>query len=340
MSVFDILFGAMPTMLYSQFFRYPQIPQTDCLGKTIIVTGANTGLGKEAARHFVRLGASKVIIACRSVAKGEEAKRDIEATTRRTGVLEVWPLDLVDYDSVEAFATRAEGLERLDVVLENAGVNTQKFTIVAGNEMNVTVNVVGTFLLALLLIPKLRSDSRKYGFTPTLTMVTSELHAFVPFNERKEPGIFTRLNDETKSASASAMASRYPVTKLLEIFALREIAREHPVKQLGCTLNLVNPGWCHSELARELGDSGFAAAAFGVVMKIMCRTTDAGSRTLVDAAISHGTETHGQYISDQRVAKVSPLVASPEGLDVQKRVWHELSEKLEGIQPGILKNLD
>ena len=104
------------------------------------MTGANTGLGKEAARHFVRLRASKVILACRSVVKGEEAKRDIESTTRCTGVLEVWPLDLADYESIKSFATRAEGLERLDVVLENAGVNTKSFKLVAGNEMNVAVS--------------------------------------------------------------------------------------------------------------------------------------------------------------------------------------------------------
>ena len=192
---------------------------------------------------------------------------------------------------------------------------------------------MGTFLLALLLMPKLRSDGRKYGFTPTLTVVTSELHEFVAFDERKEPGIFAHLNDEKKSAAG--MGSRYPVSKLLEVFALREIAREHPVKQLGCTLNLVNPGWCHSELTREM-----TSPVVTVVKKVMCRTTDAGSRTLVDAAIGHGNDTHGQYLSNQRVADVAPLVASIEGLDVQKKVWHELAQMLEVIQPGILKNLD
>lgn len=63
-------------------------------------TGANVGLGKEATRHYVRLGASKVIIACRSVEKGESAKKDIETSTGRKGVLEVWQLDLQNYDSV------------------------------------------------------------------------------------------------------------------------------------------------------------------------------------------------------------------------------------------------
>lgn len=103
------------------------------------MTGANSGLGKEAVRHFVRLNASKVILAGRSVSKGDEAVRGIESSTKRTGVLEVWPLDLADYASVKAFAPRADGLERLDVVVANAGINTQKFTIVAGNESNITV---------------------------------------------------------------------------------------------------------------------------------------------------------------------------------------------------------
>lgn len=108
-------------------------------GKTIIVTGANTGLGKEAARHFVRLGAAKVILGCRSTSKGEEAKRDIEQSTARKGIVDVWALDLADYASVQAFAKRAEGLERLDVVLENAGLNTAEFRMVAANETQITV---------------------------------------------------------------------------------------------------------------------------------------------------------------------------------------------------------
>nr|POE77844.1 short chain dehydrogenase sol3 [Quercus suber] len=299
-------------------------------GKTIIVTGANTGLGKEAVRHFVRLGAAKVVLACRSKSKGEDAKRDIETTTKRTGVIEIWELDLADYASVQAFAKRAQSLERLDAVVENAGISTAEYKFVAGNESTITVNVVSTFLLALLVIPKLRTDGHKFGFTPTLTIVSSEVHGFTPFKEQTQPHIFNYLNDE-KTAD---MGDRYLVSKLLEVFACRQIAQEHSVEELGCTLDFVNPGWCHSELMREVQNP-----VINVVKRIVCRTTDQGSRTLVDAAVSHGPEVHGQYLSNQRVTPVAPLVTRKGGAELQKHVWDELAEKLEQIQPGVLQNL-
>ena len=114
-------FNVFYNFLHSQFLVTPSYPKQDCTGKTICVTGSNTGLGKEAVRHFVRLGAEKVIIACRSAEKGEAAKKDIEASEGRTGVIEVWSLDLCDYESVKAFAVRLNGLKRLDSLVENAG---------------------------------------------------------------------------------------------------------------------------------------------------------------------------------------------------------------------------
>jgi retinol dehydrogenase 12 len=72
------------------FTRIPKLTQ-GFEDKFVIVTGANTGLGLEAAKHFVRLNASKVIIACRDVEKGEAARRAIETSTAcPPGVLEVW----------------------------------------------------------------------------------------------------------------------------------------------------------------------------------------------------------------------------------------------------------
>lgn len=77
----------------------------------VIITGVNTGLGLEAAMRFVRLNASKVILACRNAEKGEAAKRAIKTSTAcPPGVLEVWQLDLASYDSVRQFASKANTL--------------------------------------------------------------------------------------------------------------------------------------------------------------------------------------------------------------------------------------
>lgn len=129
-------------------------------------------------------------------------------------------------------------------------------------------------------------------------------------------------------------ADRYNMSKLLEVLTCRELTRLHPVSQLHVKLNFVNPGWCHSGLMREMSGNALLA----VIMKIMCRTTEVGSRTLVDAALQ-GSETHGKYMSDCRIASCSKLVEGPEGPELQKRVWGELKEILEEIQPGVTGNL-
>jgi retinol dehydrogenase-12 len=142
------------------------------------VTGANVGLGLEAARHITRLNAEKVILACRTVSKGEAAKASIEESTGRKGAVEVWQLDLGSYDSVQAFAKRALELPRLDVVLENAGVAIPHYSRAEDNEATITINVISTFLLALMLLPKLRESAAKFKTTPRLTIVSSEVHFF------------------------------------------------------------------------------------------------------------------------------------------------------------------
>ena len=83
---------------------------------------------------MMRLGASRVILAVRSLAHGDAAKADIEATTKRTGIAEVCFLDLASYDSVKAFAKRASAeLDRIDRVIETAGVIFDQWTIAEGS---------------------------------------------------------------------------------------------------------------------------------------------------------------------------------------------------------------
>lgn len=330
MSALGILTHFLPQFFYTQLFVTPPYQSTDCSGKTIIVTGANTGLGKEAARHFVRLNAAKVILGCRSLDKGNAARQDIEETTKRSGVVEVWQLDLQDYGSVKRFAEQAKGLERLDVIVENAGIHTTTFRLAGGNESTITVNVVSTFLLALLILPTLQQSARKYGITPTLTIVSSELHFVTSFPESKSPSVFKSLSDE----KTARMADRYNVSKLMEVLLCRQIAQEHPLSQLKVTLNFVNPGWCHSDLGRER-----ETAAFLFFRRLLGRTTEVGSRTLVHAGLA-GPETHGKYLSDCKITRCAPLVEGKKGPELQSRIWNQLAETLNGIEPGITKVLD
>ena len=130
------------------------------------------------------------------------------------------------------------------------------------------------------------------------------------------------------------MGDRYHVSKMLEVLSCREIAREHPVSQTNVTLNFVNPGWCHSELMREVKNP-----VINLVKKLVCRTTEVGSRTLVHAGVA-GPETHGKYLSNCRIMPCAPLVEGKNGPELQRRVWEELAAKLNEIEPGITKVLD
>ncbi|KAH7348787.1 short chain dehydrogenase [Rhexocercosporidium sp. MPI-PUGE-AT-0058] len=313
----------------TQLFVKLPVPTTSYAGKTVIVTGSNVGLGLEAAHWFTKLNASKVILAVRSTEKGEAAKRSIEATTKCSPkTIEVWPLDMCSYASVEEFASRAsKNLSRLDVLLLNAGVATGKWTMAEDNELSITVNVISTLLLAFLMLPKMKETASRFNTTPNLTIVSSGAHAHVDFAERDaEEGIFNRLNDEGKTD----MTTRYPTSKLLPIYIVREMAerrKEYPV-----TVNLVNPGLCESELARE------GNWQVRVMKALLARTTEVGSRTLVHGA-SAGKETHGVYLSECVVGEPAAVVRGEKGRVVQKRLWDELVVKLEKIVPSVTGNL-
>ena len=156
------------------------VTRETCSGRTYIVTGANTGLGFEAAKHLALVGAAKVVLAVRNLAAGEAAKAKIDAATGdKTGVVEVWHLDLSSYDSVKAFAKRAtDQLDRIDGLIENAGVSIDKRAVAEGHLLTNTVNVFSTFLLAALLLPEMSKKAKKAGgeangVLPRLVIVSS-----------------------------------------------------------------------------------------------------------------------------------------------------------------------
>jgi retinol dehydrogenase-12 len=110
------------------------------------------------------------------LSKAKPPNRSIEASTKRIGVAEVWPLDLASYASVKAFAAKAATLPPLDAVVEHAGVAQFEFTMTEDNESTITVNVASTMLLGILLLPTLRRSAKTFSTIPRLSIVTSRTH--------------------------------------------------------------------------------------------------------------------------------------------------------------------
>ncbi|MCB0931822.1 MAG: SDR family NAD(P)-dependent oxidoreductase [Mycobacterium sp.] len=116
-------------------------------GRTVVVTGANSGLGLVTARELARVGA-QVILACRNTGKGDAAAAGM------TGEVQVRRLDLQDLASVREFA---DGVEALDVLINNAGIMAVPYSLTSdGFESQIGTNHLGHFALTNLLLPKLR----------------------------------------------------------------------------------------------------------------------------------------------------------------------------------------
>ncbi|EJD48792.1 NAD(P)-binding protein [Auricularia subglabra TFB-10046 SS5] len=325
--------------VHEQLCEKPPPPSTDFTGHTIIVTGANVGLGKEATRHFVRLGAAHVIMAVRSIEKGEATRAEILADLSHTGcraTLSVWKVDMASYASVQAFAARVSSqLDRLDAAVLNAGMATYKFELFEQDESTITVNVVSTMLLAALLLPALRRSSLSHGTEPVLSIVGSGIHTYASFPERRADSIFAAMSDPARAS----MPDRYTLSKMVQLLTFREFAGlVNHAGQPFVVDNTLNPGLCDTELVRDA--TGLYRIQVKVAKAVLAWTSEEGSRTLVHAA-GVGKESHGAYLSAAKIKPeaMSPFVTSEEGRQVQKKLWRELSVKLEGIHPGVIASI-
>ncbi|TPX59390.1 hypothetical protein CcCBS67573_g09092 [Chytriomyces confervae] len=325
--------GFLLKSLYGQLFVTPPVPTHDFSGQTVIIIGANIGLGLEAARHIARLNVGHLVLGVRTVSKGEAAKKDIVSTTGiKEESVSVRIVDLSSNKSVIAFANTIQAeFKSVDALLLNASILPFEFaTTEDGVELGVATNVIGTFLLALLMLPLLRSSSALSGNPVHLSIVASEVHGFTTLPEKKHPHIFTALN----AKDSPDFADRYNVTKLMQVLLARELAKS--VDSDKVILNFLNPSLCHSNLTSTA--KGFASFVVESFKYLIGRSTEVGSRTLVHA-LTIGKESHGQYLSSCKVEEPAPFVLSAEGAIVQKRLWDELSEILESARPGILSNI-
>lgn len=287
--------AAFASVIYGRLFVTLPVPKTtkDLSNQVIIVTGSNTGLGLESTRHLSRLGVGKIIMAVRTLAKGEAAKKEIlKSTGKPDSTIEIWPIDMDSQDSVKTFAERASQLPRLDGVLANAGLMTEQFTLSEGNEKTLNVNVVNTFLLFFLLLPAMRRSEQQTGYACRFVIVNSALHISAPLAELDAPVLFDRLNDPKQAL----MSGRYPLSKLLVLYATREIVeRAKSSNKSNFIINAPNPSWCKSDLGKEFKSSGLIMAE-----KVMARSTEEGSRALVHGLLADETS-NGQYLTNCKV---------------------------------------
>lgn len=155
--------------------------------------------------------------------------------------LKVWHLDMSSYASVQSFADKVEtSLPRLDALIANAGMGTRSWRVTEGNEETVTTNVISLTLLAFLLYPKLHKTALEYGIETHITVTASEMYEVAKFTEARAPEgqIFATLNDEKKAN----MSDRYRVTKLLEVFVIKQMAKLWPISSGKVIVNCVAPG--------------------------------------------------------------------------------------------------
>ncbi|KAL7929021.1 hypothetical protein V8C35DRAFT_206343 [Trichoderma chlorosporum] len=317
------------SVIYGRVFVTLPIPSTsvDLSNQVMIVTGSNSGLGFESARHLSRLGVGKIIMAVRTPSKGEAAKKEIlKSTGKAESSIEVWPIDMDSQVSVKAFAERTSLLPRLDGVLANAGIMTNQFTLSEGSEKTLNVNVINTFLLLFLLLPAMRRSEQQTGNPCRFSIPNSALHYMAPLAELNDENILDRLNDPKRAD----MSGRYMLSKLLVLYAVREISK---MAKGGFILNTPNPSWCKSDLARETDSAGAKIAE-----KILARSTEEGSRTLVHGVLTDEVS-HGHYLTNCKIQVPARHVTNQWGQQVQKIFFAELISKLDTISPGVTSSL-
>uniref|UniRef100_A0A7S4R3L5 Protochlorophyllide reductase n=1 Tax=Alexandrium monilatum TaxID=311494 RepID=A0A7S4R3L5_9DINO len=223
-------------------FTYDQVPSL--LGKVVLVTGANTGLGFEVAKQCVQAGAT-VVLACRDVAKGEQAARGIaEAAKVPPARLRVVHLDLADLRQVDRAASAIlEQLDALHAVINNAGVATQfpqPALTVDGVERTFQANFLGHFHLTLRLLPLLERSAASSGVRSRVVHLTSGAHRAAP--AEGVPLSLEGINDVSVGPFA-----RYGMAKLASMAWSGELARRYPHAVLS---NAVHPGVVATEMLR------------------------------------------------------------------------------------------
>ena len=269
-------------------------------GRTVIVTGANSGLGLITARELARVGA-KTILAVRNTTKGDDAAATM------TGDVEVRKLDLQDLASVRAFA---DGVDALDVLVNNAGIMAVPYAqTVDGFESQIGTNHLGHFALTNLLLPKI---------TDRVVTVSSMFHWTGRIN----------LNDLNWKARPYSAWGAYSQSKLANLLFTSELQRRAAAADSSVLALAAHPGYSDTNLQGHSAGR-ISGALMNMGNRLMATDADFGARqTLYAASQDLPGDTYigprfGQFGRTQPVGR-SPLARNTEKATA---LW-ELSEQL------------
>ncbi|MBO0865629.1 MAG: SDR family NAD(P)-dependent oxidoreductase [Mycobacterium sp.] len=228
-------------------------------GRTVIVTGANSGLGEVTARELARVGAH-VILAVRDTAKGEAAAERMSGS--KTGQVEVRELDLQDLSSVRRFA---DGIDKVDVLINNAGIMAADYALTAdGFERHIGTNHLGHFALTNLLLPRL---------TDRVVTVSSLMHMFG----------YISIKDLNWQSRPYSRWLAYSQSKLANLLFTTELQRRLDIVGSSVRALAAHPGWSHTNLqgqsGRKLSDAVVMAADH-----VVSTDADFGTRQTLYAA--------------------------------------------------------
>jgi NAD(P)-dependent dehydrogenase (short-subunit alcohol dehydrogenase family) len=285
----------------NQFREKPQWPATGTTlaDKTAIITGGNTGLGYEVARQLLNLNLSHLIIAVRSIQKGDEAAVKLRLVNKKANI-EVWQLDMNSYDSIQAFARKVnDTLPRVDYVLLNAGIMSMTYrkSPETGHEEIFQVNYLSTVLLMLLLLPILKN---KHATTksstsepPHISIVSAALTLIAKMPNRDADPLFPSF-DGPKNFNAQ---EHYNSSKLMAQMFLWKLVDY--VNANDVIVNLADPAWVRgTNLTRDTkGIAKVAMRAF----EMTGRTPEVGASCLVDGLVTKGVESHGCFLMSWKI---------------------------------------
>ncbi|KAG8163115.1 hypothetical protein KVR01_007593 [Diaporthe batatas] len=321
-------------------YKPTEVHDVDLKGCTAIITGSNTGVGFQTSQQLLNLGLSRLILAVRSEEKGKAAAAKLASgRDLAEGAIEVWLLDQSSYESVTAFANRVRGLDRLDFVNLNIGIAPTKreFNKHTGHDEVIQVNYLSTALIAILLLP-IAKEKRANQPRPTrITFTSSEAACWTKFKEKDVKGE-RLLKVLDRQDGKVDMADRMWLSKLLGQFFIARLAAEVPPSV--ALINCASPSAIHdSEFNRDF-DKTAGGAVFKMILRLLANSSAVGARMITDAIVKHGEETHGRFLSFQKLVPMAPIVYTEEGRQISEQLWEDtLAELSFANVSGILEDL-